>query len=116
MNKILIIKGGDKLIKVDYHLNIEVSHGDSGCLYFGSNPYVFEGGEEITFDVFIGDDVKFSKKSSIVDRGLLFLELTKPEIESIPIGDFSYRVFAKYDNGSLSEYVINSKEFKVKEG
>lgn len=104
------------MLKVDYHLNIEVSHGDSGCLFFGSNPYVFEGGEEIRLEVFIGEDIIFSKKSDIVDRGLLFLELTKSEVESIPVGDFNYRVFATYDNGSMSEYVINSKGFKVKEG
>lgn len=104
------------MLKVDYHLNIEVSQGDSGCLFFGSNPYTFEGGELLEFEILLGDEIMFSKKSNIVDRGLLFLELTPEETRSLPTGVFKYRVYVEYNNKTMQEYVINSRDIRVKEG
>lgn len=102
------------MLKVDYHLNIEVTQGDSGCLFFGSNPYSFMGSEELRLELFLGDEIIFSKKSNIVDRGLLFLELTEQETLNLPKGIYGYRVFMTYDDNSMSEYVVNSKQFTVK--
>lgn len=104
------------MLKIDYKMDIEVNQGDSGCLYFGSNPYTFDGGEEITLEILLGDEIVFSKKSSIVDRGLLFLELTEKETKNIPKGNYNYRVFAIYGGGAFREYIVSSKEFKLKEG
>lgn len=104
------------MLKVDYHLNIEVTQGDSGCLFFGSNPYTFDDGNEIKLEIYLGNEIIFSKKSSIVDRGLLFLELTENETKNIPVGVYEYKVYASYGDNVFREYVVSSKEFKVKEG
>ena len=104
------------MLKVNYKMDIELSQGDYGCIYFGSNPYTFDGGEEILFEICLGDEVIFSKKSSIVDRGLLFLELTESETKSLPKGVYNYRVYAIYGEGSFREYIVSSKEILIKEG
>lgn len=101
------------MISIDYEQKIILKQGDSGMLCLGSNPYEFQGGDKVIFNVSRNGNIVLSKSSSLVDRGLIFIELTDKDTKSLPIGVFSYSVFAEYENGSLSEFIFRNREIEV---
>lgn len=101
------------ILSIDYYNKITFNQGDSGMICFGSSPYLFEEGDKIIFTIIKDDEVVFTKESSLVDRGLMFLELTSEETKSILIGKYNYMVYAVYYKNLSHEFIINTKELEV---
>lgn len=104
------------MVRISYDYSIEIVQGENGVIYFKSNDYKFKEGDKIIFGVFNDKgEFLFTKESTLIDNGLIYLELTENDIINLPIGEFLYSVKCHYDNDQIT-YLQEHNDIKIKEG